>query len=305
MKPAIIRLRQGFAGQGGGRIFQGLEKARVLFSKVRKNSRKAAPAVVRTMAGKQATQELHPVCGFCAFLWQKNRKLWLAVLLLLLPLAASARVFERWGARGGDPVKAVMVGEQVAYQTAMQLNGAAAGMQVYGCEGAPAKVLERLITAYQALGAQAFCVSGQKMGWGVALLEGRVIRLLVAETGQRGMSTLFRIEQSEADFARSQRSPTAALPPSIPTFPGSQWTQAIHNETANSTVATATVGAEAMAVLRYYAEEMPRAGWQPGLGPRDVTSGMYVRGRELLLVAANSTGVRGRTVVIVLHKRLK
>jgi hypothetical protein len=228
-----------------------------------------------------------------------------AVLLLMLPLAASARVFERWGSRGSDPVRAVMIGENVAYQTAMKLNGAAADMEVYGCEGSPAKILERLITAYQTLGAQAFCVSGQKMGWGVALLDGRVIRLLVADTGQRGMSTLFRIEQSEADFARSQQRPTAALPPSIPTFPGSQWTQTIRNETANSTEATAQVAADPTAVLRYYAEEMPRAGWQPGLGPRDETSGMYMRGRELLLVAANSTGVRGRTVVIVLHKRLK
>jgi len=176
---------------------------------------------------------------------------------------------------------------------------------VYGCEGSPPKVLEKLITAYQALGAQAFCVSGNKMGWGVALMAGHVIRLLVADTGQRGMSTLFRLDQSEADFARSQQLPTAALPPDIPMFPGSQWTQTIRNAAANSTVATATVGADPTAVLRYYAEVLPQAGWQPGLGPHDETSGIYVRGRELLLVSANSTGVRGRSMVILLHKRLK
>ena len=255
--------------------------------------------------GRRQKAEGFPKLGEVTCSVSKPWKKALLLVFLVSTNSASARVFERWGARGSDPVRAVMIGENTAYHTAMELNGAAAGMEVYGCDGSPPKVLERLITAYQALGAQAFCVSGDKMGWGVALLDGRVIRLLVADTGQRGMSTLFRLDQSEADFARSQRPPTVALPPNIPTFPGSQWTQTIRNETANSTVATATVGADPTAVLRYYAEEMPRAGWQPGLGPRDEVSGMYVRGRELLLVAANSTGVRGRTVVIVVHKRLK
>ncbi|TAN38327.1 MAG: hypothetical protein EPN23_02715 [Verrucomicrobia bacterium] len=266
-------------------FFQGLEKVQVPFSKAWKKVGTARRAV---RGGRSATAL--PIILICA---------------ALLSASASARVFESWRARGSDPVRAVMVGEQAAYHTAMELNGAAAGMEVYGCAGSPSKVLERLIAAYQALGAQAFCVSGDKLGWGVVLLDGRVIRLLVADTGQHGMSTLFRLNQSEADFARSQQPPTAALPPSVPTFPGSQWTQTIRNETANSTVATATVTADPTAVLRYYAGAMPQAGWQPGLGSHDEISGIYVRGRDLLLVAANSTGVRGRTVVILLHKRLK
>ena len=232
--------------------------------------------------------------------WKTVALTWLA-----LSLVASARVFESWGTRESDPVKAVMVGEQAAYQTGMELNGAKADMEVYGCTGSVPQVLEKLIVAYQALGAQAFCVSGNKMGWGVVLMDGRVIRLLVAETGQHGRSMLFRIAQSENDYAQSQHPPVAALPADVPVFPGSQWTQTIHNDSANSTLATATVGANPNAVLQFYADEMSRAGWQPGLGPRDENSGLYVRGREILLVTANSTGIQGRTVVILLHKRLK
>ena len=229
----------------------------------------------------------------------------LIAVLLLAPLISPALVFERWGARSADPVRAIMVGEQAAYHTTMELNGAAANMEVFGCEGSPAQVLEKLIPAYQALGGQAFCVSGEKLGWGIVLLDGRVIRLLVANTGRHNTSTLFRIEQSEEDFARSQQKPTAALPPDVPVYPGSQWTQTIHNDAANSTIATATVGATPNTVLRYYAEEMPRAGWRAGLGPRDTISGIYLRGREMLVVSANSTGNHGQTVVILLHKRLK
>ena len=70
-------------------------------------------------------------------------------------------------------------------------------------------------------------------------------------------------------------------------------------------MATAIVGADPQSVMRYYAEEMPRAGWQAGLGPRDMASGIYLHGRELLLVSANSSGIRGQTMVILLHKRLK
>jgi hypothetical protein len=223
----------------------------------------------------------------------------------LVPLTAPARVFERWGARSADPVRAIMVGNNAAYHTAMAINGGAGDLEVYACEGSPAQILEKLIPAYQAMGGQAFCVSGAKLGWGIVLLDGRAIRLLVANTGRHNTSTLFRLEQSEAELVRSQQTPVAPLPSDIPVYPGSRWTQTIHNDAANSTMATATVGAEPQSVMRYYAEEMPRAGWQAGLGPRDTASGIYLRGRELFLVSANSTGNRGQTVVILLHKHLK
>jgi len=187
----------------------------------------------------------------------------------------------------------------------MKLNGGAGALEVYQVEGTPPQVLERLTAGYRALGAQVFCVSGAKLGWGVVLYEGRVIRLLVSNMGQHNTCMLFRIEQTEAEFARSQGVPTAPLPPTVPLYPGTRWTQSIENEDAHSMTATATVGAEPNAVLRYYAETLPSAGWAPGLGPRDQASSLYVRGAELLAITANSTGVRGQTVVIFLHKRLK
>lgn len=229
----------------------------------------------------------------------------LLALTLLAPITAPALVFERWGVRGNDPVRALMVGEQPAYTAPMKLNNGAGDMEVFMCEGSPAKILERLITGYRALGAQVFCVSGPKLGWGLVMLDGKIIRLLVANTGQHNTSTVFRIEQSEAEFGRSQEVPARPLPNDIPVFPGSRWTQAIRNDAARSTVATATVGADANTVLHYYADVLPRAGWLPGLGPRDQASGIYVRGSEVLLINANSTGVRGQTVVILLHKKLK
>ncbi len=229
----------------------------------------------------------------------------LCACVLLAPVAAPARVFERWGVRSNDPVRVLMVGGHPAYTTAMKLNGGAGELEVYQVEGSPPQVLERLTAGYRALGAQVFCVSGAKLGWGVVLDGGRVIRLLAANMGLHNTCMLFRMEQTEAEFARSQQTPAHPLPPDVPVFPGARWTQAIENEAASSTTATATVGADPAAVLRYYAEALPRAGWTSGLGPRDQTSCLYVRGSELLAVNANSTGVRGQTVVIFLHKRLK
>jgi hypothetical protein len=227
------------------------------------------------------------------------------VLALLAPLAAPALVFERWGARSNDPVRALMVGEHPAYTTAMKLNGGAGSLEIYQVEGTPPQALERLTAGYRALGAQVFCVSGPQLGWGLVLDGGRVIRLLVTNMGEHHTSMLFRMEQTEQEFARSQQAPVQPLPPDVPLYPGTRWTQSIDDEAANSTTATATVGADPVAVLRYYAETLPNAGWKPGLGPRDQASGIYVRGSELLVVNANSTGVRGQTVVIFLHKRLK
>lgn len=233
-------------------------------------------------------------------------KFFLLILALLAPLAAPALIFERWGTRGHDPIRAIMVGEHPAYTAPMKLNGGAGEMEIYQVEGTPPQVLERLTTGYRALGAQIFCVSGPKLGWGVVLDGGRIIRLLAAKTGQHNTCTLFRMEQTETEFTRSSQVPPAhPLPPDIPEYPGTRWTQAIANDAAHSTTATGTVGADPISVLRYYAEAMPRAGWTPGLGPRDQASSLYMRGQELLLVSANSTGVRGQTVVIFLHKRLK
>ena len=230
---------------------------------------------------------------------------WLLATLLLAPVAASARVFERWGARSDDPARALMVGEHPAYTTTMKINGGACALEVYQVEGTPPQVLERLTAGYRALGAQVFCVSGAQLGWGMVLDGGRVVRLLVSNVGRHNTSMLFRMEQTEQEFARSQQVPAHPLPSEVPLYPGLRWTQAIENEATDSTTATATVGAVPAAVLRYYAETLPAAGWKPGLGQRDQATSLFVRGSELLAVDANSTGVRGQTVVIFLHKRLK
>ena len=229
----------------------------------------------------------------------------LCAAALLAPCAAPARVFERWGARANDPIRAIMVGEHPAYTSAMKLNGGAGELEIYQVEGTPPQVLERLTAGYRALGAQVFCVSGPRLGWGLVLYGGKVIRLLAANMGQHNTCMLFRMEQTEQEFARSQQVPLRPLPADVPVFPGTRWTQAIENDAANSTTATATVGADPISVLRYYAEAMPHAGWMPGLGPHDQATSIYVRGPELLVVNANSTGVRGQTMVIFLHKRLK
>ncbi|MCX7005905.1 MAG: hypothetical protein NTY53_01395, partial [Kiritimatiellaeota bacterium] len=276
----ILACRKQFPSLGkvSVRFFQALEKISPTSSKPWKNRCCAFPSL-----GKSA----------------------LLALMLLAPLSAPALIFERWGTRGHDPIRALMLGEHPAYTTSMKLNGSAGELEVYMCEGSPAKILERLAAGYQALGAQVFCVSGPKLGWGLVMDGGRIIRFVVANTGQHNSSTVFRIEQSEAEFARSQRAPTMPLPADVPIFPGVRWTQSIQNEAAHSTIATATVSVDANTVLHYYADMLPRTGWTPGLGPRDQASGIYVRGSEMLLVNANSSGVRGQTVVIFLHKHLK
>ena len=265
-------------GPADAPFFQGLENFGATFSKAWKK---------------------HP------FQFPRLGKLSLLLLAALAPLVAPAVVFERWGLRGHDPIRALMVGEHPAYTTAMKLNGGAGEMEIYQVEGTPPQALERLTTGYRALGAQVFCVSGPKLGWGIVLDGGRVFRLLAANTGKHNTCMIFRMEQTEAEFARSQRQPALPLPADIPLYPGLRWTQTIENEAAHSTTATATVGVEPNTVLRYYAETLARAGWTPGLGPRDQASSIFTRGAELLAINAKSTGVRGQTMIIFIHKRLK
>jgi|GEM_PF-1818785 len=226
-----------------------------------------------------------------------------ALWLVAAALPAPALVFSP-GHGDSDPVRGLAPDAQPAYQATLQLNGGTGGVDVRVCPGSVAAVLERLIGAYREQGALAFCQSGDRLGWGVVLQNGRVIRLLAAQVGRRPSCLLFRFEQSEQNFTHSENE-TPALPPGLPAYPGSRLTRLLRNADTGTSLAFSSATADPAEVLGYMQRALTDAGWTPALGARDETSGVYLKGSELMCVTVNSAGKSGRCVITVLHRRLK
>ena len=217
---------------------------------------------------------------------------------------AGARVFLPGGSAGADPAAVVSPVELPAYRANLQLNGGAGVVEVRPCPGSVADALEKLMRSYRERGALAFCSAGKQLGWGVVLYEGRVIRLLATSAGRRNTCLLFRFDQAKQDFSRAAEAPPG-LPPDWPSYPGSRVTRWLRNEATGTSLVLAKVRAEIPEVQDFYFRALSGAGWAPALGPRDQTSGVYLKGSEMMCVHVVSTGLPGQCVITLLHRRLK
>ena len=223
----------------------------------------------------------------------------LAAGLLLAASAGEARVFRRWGLGGSGEAEAA-----VAYRSAIRINGGRASLQVWGWQRDFDTVVARLRGTLFA-GQENRLAAGDGLAFGTIRKGGSVVRLLIADLGERCVG--FRIEQTEAEFEQSKRPPAEPQLRVAGVYPGSVPVLLAEDEDretvlevlrAPADVDTVRTALDASAKANGWAPCMPaaRAGGAPPLG-------LYARGSELCCVTVRASDNDGKCVVSVLHHR--
>lgn len=88
----------------------------------------------------------------------------------------------------------------------------------------------------------------------------------------------------------------------MPELPAARVSQALANEASGLTLATARSTAHPADAQQQANALLAGAGWQLMM-PAGAQAGIYVRGRDLLVVSSVSAGRDGQTVITLAHKR--
>ncbi len=213
---------------------------------------------------------------------------------------AGARVFRLFG---GGGAAAEMPGWNALHRAEIEINGGRAELMVMGVTLPAATALETLRAAIERESGETAFAMGDRFGWGMARIGDRILRVLVLATEGPRECLVFRIEQSRAEFERSQRGAAARPPDDV--VAGARTTRRVadrtHEMEARSLESPAGPAETTAAIERALLAE----GWQPAL-PGAAASGAYLRGDEMCfvrVVAAEAPGGGSRALIV--RKRLR
>lgn len=225
------------------------------------------------------------------------------VMLALLSADAPARVFWQFG--GGGTTRGVLDPSDAnwarAYAAPLRINGGRAELSVWDTPQSVDDILAALRQRVTARGGRIYFASGGELAWGVACVEGRVLRFLVTN-GPGRSGQVFELVQDFEDYRASRTAPAVAGLPDVPELPAARVSQVLANEATGLTLATAHSSANPAESQQQANALLAGAGWQLMM-PAGAQAGIYVRGRDLLVVSSVSAGRDGQTVITLAHKR--
>ncbi len=236
-----------------------------------------------------------------------NRTRIIACLMVSLALAGAsseARVF--WQLGGSGTSSHGVLHEQEAdwtraYAAPLRINGGRAEVSVWGTaqnvESAVAALRQRVADR----GGKMYFAAGGELAWGVASVDGRVLRFLVS-AGPGQSAQVFQLVQDYDDYRASRIAPAVAGLPHVPELPEARVSQVLANEATGLTLASSRTHASPESARQQAHAVLTGAGWQPLLSAGN-QSGFYTRGRDLLVMSTVSAGRDGETVVTLAHKR--
>jgi hypothetical protein len=216
---------------------------------------------------------------------------------------AGARVFWQLGS-AGSARGAVEAGEanwNRAYTAPLRINGGRADINVWGTPQSVEETLAALRLRVQQRGGKIYFAAGSELAWGVGVLEGRVLRFVVS-AGPGRTSHVMELVQDFEEYRASRNAPARAGLPDVPELPEARVSQVLANEATGLTLASSHSALPPTAAQQQANAVLAGAGWQL-LMPAGGQAGVYVRGRDLLVVSAVSAGREGETVVTLAHKR--
>ncbi len=227
-----------------------------------------------------------------------------AALALGLAAPAGARVFRLFGGTAGpgggtaDPP-----GWTTLHRAELEINGGRAALTVLGVTLPPAEALETLRAAFAQAGGRTALAMGERLGWGVAFIGDRVVRVLVVALEGPRECVVFRLEQGRAEFERSQRGAEAR--PADATAPGARTRRLVSDRTnrieARSIESPAGPAETAAAIERALIAE----GWRPALPGAD-SAGAYLRGGDVCVVrVVAAEGPGGGARALIVRRRLE
>lgn len=229
-----------------------------------------------------------------------------AVFTALLGLSASpagARVF--WQLGGGATSRGVLHDQETdwnrAYSAPLRINGGRAEISLWGTAQGVDEALAALRQRVTERGGKLYFAAGGELAWGIASVDGRVLRFIVS-AGPGRSAHVFQLVQDFDDFRASRTAPAIAGLPDVPELPEARISQVLANEATGLTLASSRSHANPVMARQQAHAVLSGAGWQL-LMPAGAQAGVYVRGRDLVVLSAVSAGRDGETVLTLAHKR--
>lgn len=215
---------------------------------------------------------------------------------------AHARVFHLSPGSLHGATAAGQPGWTLAYEADYRINRGAAHVEALGCSMDPRAALATLEAVYRANGGEAHVFPGETMGWGLAQVGDRVIRLLAVSVARPGECIVFRIEQSVDDFKLSFKPPDLPMLKAIPPPGSGRVTLYAANETSGSEFEIMETDLPPGPQARDMARVAEAAGWSDPL-PRSGANGVRIltRGRDVAVWQVRETD-DGHTQVVRMLK---
>jgi len=235
-----------------------------------------------------------------------HRARWLLLAAVAASVTASAwgRVYYRWGSQPDQRLSADGLGWAVAHRSDLVVNGSAGGVEIMQSDRGVRASLAQLRAAYEMAGGHAAFHGNDDIGWGLALVDDRVVRILAFSLDGRPNALVVRREQSIEDFARSGKPERATPPPDFPVFPGSVPSYSASDPTTHTDITVSRTHAGSEDVRSYFDRELTSTGWTPAL-PTSTEATVYLRNHEICCLSVSSSGHANESVVILMRKRLK
>lgn len=223
-----------------------------------------------------------------------------AGLLLCSSLVATAKVFQR-SDRTALTAKAMEArgGKQI-YQSALQINGGKANLSVFSFEKDSATVAGDLKTA----AGSGLDFSGA-MGMATVKKDGVVTCILVIALDPRNLTIVFKIDQSEDEYAASNK-PVQQEIKDLPPYPGSTPVFFAKDENTSTTLGISTADITPTEAYAHYGKSLLAGGWKQ-LPPTSAAAGMMIYARTDSICCIQAERSEGSNIcrITVLHKQTK
>lgn len=233
----------------------------------------------------------------------------LLTALCLMPAPLFARIFARRGDAGGLTSRIEAMGGSRSYTSRITLNGGSGELHVFAFQAPPGRIA-RLLT--EAFGARGLATDGASLQIGEAEVGALRLRLVLVQPEAAGVTTLFAVAQSAAQYERSLSAPETVLAPFIP-YPDARPTFTVSDEQSGVALTLAVTGAEPQTVQDYFDRELTTRGWSTppvgsatkGLSAAPMALRLYVQADAVCCVGVTrSEQQSGETTITLLHKRL-
>ena len=227
----------------------------------------------------------------------QGRIWWLALGVLVCPvLILQARVFlSEGGVNLFDPSS---FGSRL-YAAVMQVNGGRAEVSVVACD----RGVEGVRSAFASLPpGESRYQAGESLGFGVAIKDGRTVRVVTLTPREGGRPLLVSVSQSEAQ-ARASREPVRHQIMGVPVPERASVLSYVRNDDTRTVLERLTARRPREGLVRFYEEAMRRSGWAR-MFRSAAGDGLlvYVKGADLCCVRVSGEDSDGDSQVTLLHK---
>lgn len=225
-----------------------------------------------------------------------------AILVVTGAGLAGARVFRLLGGEGGAVSPRDPPGWATVHRAELVLNGAPATVTVAGVSLPLQEAMGWWQASMEREGAHAATATGQRLAWGLAVTGDRVIRVLGLSPEGPRECVMVRLEQTKADFVRSQR--TAGTGVVDPDWPGASVRWSVADPSGGLEMRIVESHDDRNAMLSAIWRSLISQGWRPALG--DIAGGPFLRGDEIGLVHVREETSPGRPPrALIMRQRMR